>query len=181
VNFIKKTGLHHRQFKTFLEECGAENGYVVYFAAVRWLSKGATLERFFSLLKEISEFMTLKNQDVPELKSYEWLCDLGFLTDVMSHRNELNVQLQGTGKFVTSLHDHVKAFQRKLDLLQTQLLQGNLPHFSACKQLIEEAEHGKHALILLRSNKYSITACYKTSKMSFSDDFVISASMNKIL
>jgi len=30
-----------------------------------------------------------------------------------------------------------------------------LTHFSACKQLIEEDEHGKHALILLRSNKYN--------------------------
>jgi len=119
VNFIRKTGLHHRQFKKFLEECGAEHGDVVYFAAVRWLSKGATLKRFFSLRKEISEFVTLKNQDVPELKSYEWLCDLVFLTDVMSHPNELKLKLQGTGKFVTSLYDHVKAFQRKLDLLQT--------------------------------------------------------------
>ena len=113
------------------------------------------LKRLFSLRKETSEFMTLKKQDVPELKSYEWLCDLVFLMDVMSHLNELNLKLQGTGKFFASLYDHVKAFQRKLDLLQTQLLQGNLSHFSACKQLSEEDEHGKHALILLCSKKYN--------------------------
>ena len=49
VNFIKKTRVNHRQFKTFLEECNAEYEDVVYFAAVRWLSKGATLMRFFLL------------------------------------------------------------------------------------------------------------------------------------
>ena len=62
VNFIKKTGLNHRQFKTFLEECNAEYEDVVYFAAVRWLSKGATLMRFFLLRNEIAEFMNSKNQ-----------------------------------------------------------------------------------------------------------------------
>ena len=60
VNFIKKTGLNHRQFKTFLEECNAEHEDVVYFAAVRWLSKGATLMRFFLLRNEIAEFMNAK-------------------------------------------------------------------------------------------------------------------------
>ena len=61
VNFIKKTGLNHRQFKTFLAECDAENEDVVYFAAVRWLSKGATLMRFCLLRNESAEFMNSKN------------------------------------------------------------------------------------------------------------------------
>ena len=61
VNFIKKTGLNHRQFKTFLAECDAEYEDVVYFAAVRWLSKGATLMRFFLLRNESAEFMNSKN------------------------------------------------------------------------------------------------------------------------
>jgi len=40
--------------------------------------------------------MTLTKQDVPELKSYKWRCDSGFLTDAMSHLNELNLMiLQG--------------------------------------------------------------------------------------
>ena len=43
VNFIKKMGLNHRQFKTFLEACNAEYEDVMYFAAVRWYSKGTTL------------------------------------------------------------------------------------------------------------------------------------------
>ena len=155
VNFIKKTGLNHRQFKTFLEECNAEHEDVVYFAAVRWLSKGATLMRFFLLRNEIAEFMNAKKQDVPELKCYQWLCDLSFLTDIMSHLNNLNLHLQGVGKFVSSLYDHVKAFQRKLELLQKQLKEGDLAHFMACKKLTEENRNGNEAMKLLRSEKYT--------------------------
>ena len=76
------------------------------------ISKGATLMRFFLLQNEIAEFMNSKNQQVPELKCCQWLCDLSFLTDIMYHLNSLNLHLQGAGKFVSSLYDHVKAFQR---------------------------------------------------------------------
>lgn len=47
VNFLKSRGLNHRQFKTFLEQSEADFSDVIYFTAVRWLSRGATLKRFF--------------------------------------------------------------------------------------------------------------------------------------
>ena len=156
VNFIEKIGINHRQFKTFLAEFDAEYEDVVYFAAFRWLSKGATLMRFFSLQNEIAEFMNSKNQQVSELKCYQWLCDLSFSTDVMNHLNSLNLHLQGAGKFVSNLYDHEKAFQRKLELLQKQLKKGDLSHFMACKKLIEEDRNGNEALLLLCSEKYAI-------------------------
>ena len=43
VIFINKSGLHHCQFKIFLEECGAGYKSVVYFSAVRWLNNEALL------------------------------------------------------------------------------------------------------------------------------------------
>ena len=73
----------------------------------------------------------------------------------MSHLNSLNLHLQGADKFVSNLYDHMKAFRRKLDLLQKQLRRGDLPHFMACKKLIEEDRNGDEALRLLRSDKYS--------------------------
>ena len=65
VNFIKKIGLNHRQFKTFLKECNVRYEDVVYLAAVRWLSKGATLMRFFLLRNEVVEFMNSKKSKCP--------------------------------------------------------------------------------------------------------------------
>ena len=51
VNFIKKTGLNHRRFKSILDESNTQYGDVLYFAPVQWLSKGAALMRFFFTLK----------------------------------------------------------------------------------------------------------------------------------
>ena len=73
----------------------------------------------------------------------------------MNHLNSLNLHLQGAGKFISSLYDPVKAFQRKLKLLQKQLKKGDLSHFMACEKLVEEDRNGNEALLLLRSEKYA--------------------------
>ena len=39
----------------------------------------------------------------------------------MSHLNDLNLHLQGTDKICLIFHDQVKAFDKKLELLQKQL------------------------------------------------------------
>ena len=68
--------------------------------------------------------MISKNQQVPELKCYQWLCDLSFLTHILSHRNSLNLHFHGVGKFFSNFYDHVKAFQKKLELLQKTIKKG---------------------------------------------------------
>ena len=49
VNNIRARGLNHRQFKAFLDELDSEYSDVVYFSAVRWLGRAATLKRFWNL------------------------------------------------------------------------------------------------------------------------------------
>jgi len=57
VNFIKKHALNHRQFKTLLKESESPFGDVIYiFSEVRWLLRGQTLKRFFSLKKKLQSF-----------------------------------------------------------------------------------------------------------------------------
>ena len=85
------------------------------------------------------------------LQNVEWLCDLAFLVDITAFLNELNLKLQGYGKFITTLVDSVKSFARKLTLLQKQLKDGNLTHFPACKEI--SSKYGP-VLQLLCSNKY---------------------------
>lgn len=46
VNFIRSRGLNHRQFRQFLQELDEKYSDVPYFTEVRWLSRGAVLERF---------------------------------------------------------------------------------------------------------------------------------------
>ena len=85
VNYIRARGLNHRQFKAFLEELDSDYPDVIYFSAVRRLSRAATLKRFWNLRNEIQTFMESKHQDVSYLNDDDWLNDFAFLTDITHH------------------------------------------------------------------------------------------------
>ncbi|XP_078495358.1 general transcription factor II-I repeat domain-containing protein 2-like [Ciona intestinalis] len=154
VNFIRSRGLNHRQFKSFLESLNSEHEDVVYFTAVRWLSTGATLSRFFHLRQEIFEFCKEKNYDIPELQENEWLCDLAFLVDITAIMNSLNLKLQGKGKLASSLIDDVRATERKLVLVRSQLLDENILNLSMCTKFADENPVARQ---LFFNTKYSET------------------------
>ena len=70
VNFIRSTGLNHRQFREFIEEI-REND-LPYHTAVRWLS----WEKYFSAFlnfEQISIFSNEKHRPLTELQNSEWL------------------------------------------------------------------------------------------------------------
>ena len=49
VNKILSNSLNHRQFQQLLFEVNAQHTDLKYLCEVRWLSRGAMLERFFEL------------------------------------------------------------------------------------------------------------------------------------
>ncbi|XP_076338998.1 general transcription factor II-I repeat domain-containing protein 2-like [Tachypleus tridentatus] len=53
VNFIRGRALNHRQFKAFLEEIDSDFCDLPYHTAVRWLSCGNILSRFYKLRRKI--------------------------------------------------------------------------------------------------------------------------------
>ena len=69
-----------------------------------------------------------KQQNFSELSDPEWQQDLGFLSDITSHLNKLNLKLQGS-HFVTALYSAVNAFRTKLTLFQSMIVTGNLKYF----------------------------------------------------
>jgi len=101
VNWIRSRALNHRQFSTLLDEMDTQYGCLLYYSEARWLSRGAVLQRFFNLLKEIDCFMKSKNKIVSELTNNDWIKDLAFLVDITTHLNILNLQLQGKNKVIT--------------------------------------------------------------------------------
>lgn len=103
VNCIRAKGLNHRQFKAFLQELGSEYRDVPYHTEVRWLSRGKVLNRCFELHEEICQSMENKGKDTTELRDKNFLCELAFLSDIVSHLNVLNLQLQEWGPH----HRHV--------------------------------------------------------------------------
>ena len=130
VNYIQARELNHRQFKAFLDELDSEYSDVVYFSAVRWLSRAATLKRFWNLRQEIKFFMESKRQNVAFLSNENWVNDLAFLTDITQHLSDLNLKLQVKGQLVNKIFEHICAFEKKLELFQDQLSRATLTHFT---------------------------------------------------
>ena len=113
VNFTRAKGLNHWQFRSFLEEFDSEYRDVPYQTKVSWLSKEKVLNRCFELREEICQFMENKGKDSTELKDKKFLCELAFLSDIVSHFNMLNLQLQGRGHIITDMYGAVRAFKIK--------------------------------------------------------------------
>lgn len=134
VNFIRAKGLNHRQFRSFLEECGSEYTDVPYHTEVRWLSRGKVLNRFFELREEICQFLESKGKDTAELREEKFLCELAFLCDISSHLDALNLQLQGRGRIIT-VYSSVRAFKTKMCLWENQMLQAHFGHFPCCQTI----------------------------------------------
>ncbi|XP_077093645.1 general transcription factor II-I repeat domain-containing protein 2B-like [Siphateles boraxobius] len=79
---------------------------------------------------------------------------VGSRAGAVSLLSEKVVNNGGHGKLISTLFDNVKAFQRKLELLQGQLRKGDLTHFPACKSLVDDTDtDGSQVLSHLRSEK----------------------------
>lgn len=151
VNFIRSRGLCHRQFQAFLEEVKSDQKDVIYFTQVRWLSRAATLKRFWLLQEEIKSFLSSKGKEVSFLNDNLWLNDLAFLVDVTQFLADLNVKLQGKDQLVHKMYAHVCAFTQKLQLLKTQMSLKKVVHFPTLfTRSAETVNHAKYSELLTR-------------------------------
>lgn len=147
INMIRggNRALLHRKLKLFLEEMEAEYGDLLLYNHVRWLSAGKCLERFFGIRKDIPAFLNKfvsadTTQLEEELQSVDFLKELAFLTDITTHLNELNLNLQGRNKLMLDLIGNVNGFRNKLKIFKLSLSKNDLSHFSSCRKLAEESE-----------------------------------------
>ena len=54
-----------------------------------------------------------KANDSPGLSDTDWLCDLAFAVDILTHTNELNKKLQGNDQFVHEMYTNVRTLKPK--------------------------------------------------------------------
>ena len=87
------------------------------------------VRRMYELRNEIHIFMELKGAEVPEFADHIWSCDFSFLLDMTGYLNQLNVQLQGREHLINELFQFISAFELKLRLWESQLMNGNYVHF----------------------------------------------------
>ena len=118
------TALQHRLLRNFLSENDAIYTDLLVHNNVRWLSKARVLERFWSIREELMVFLEGQNN----VKANAFLAFLrddtkmeivGFLTDMMSHLNDLCLKLQGEKCTIFDLITAVCAFSEKIRNFQT--------------------------------------------------------------
>lgn len=120
----------HHPFKLFFDDLTLEHNDFTYYCKGKWISKCKMLKRFYVLRQEIAELMEMKNKPLSlEVSDRKWACDLAFLVDVTEHLHVLNLKLQRPGQLVNELYSHLKAFQNKIIIWETQMRSENCYHF----------------------------------------------------
>ncbi|CAI9715290.1 transcription factor II-I repeat domain-containing 2-like [Octopus vulgaris] len=72
----------------------AEYGDLAYFYDVRWLSRGSMLKRVLASHKELAIFLESKRVDSSHFRNPNWFATVAFIVDIVTHLNNLNLQLQ---------------------------------------------------------------------------------------
>lgn len=129
VNYIRARELNHRKFKSLLQELNSHYSDVLLYTAVRWLSRGKVLERFYSLRHEIILFLQENKKVYSELENDSWWCILAFLCDITEKLGELNRGLQGENKIISEMASKAFAFEEKLKLYSEEIQNSVLIHF----------------------------------------------------
>ena len=118
INVLRSTSaLQHCLLRNFLSVNNASYKDLLVHNSIRWLSRGRVLKRFWSIRKELMTFLK-GNNNVKEKIFLAFVRDekkmeiVGFLTDMMSHFNDLNVKLQGEKRTIFDLITAIRAFQK---------------------------------------------------------------------
>lgn len=84
INFIKSRLLKSRLFENICEEMDADYSRLILYSAVRWLSRGNILSRFYNLREELLVFLTMEETEFNFLGDEEWWTKLSFLLICLS-------------------------------------------------------------------------------------------------
>ncbi|KAL4090794.1 hypothetical protein QTP88_025569 [Uroleucon formosanum] len=138
INFIKSRPLKSRLFDKICEEMDADYSRLILYSAVRWLSRGNILSRFYNLREELLVFLTMEETEFNFLGDEEWWTKLSFLTDLFEHLNKLNSSMQGRDENILTSSDKIMAFIEKLNLWKTKINQDNLIMFPRTALLVAD-------------------------------------------
>ena len=133
VNFIKKSATTSRLFKQFCKGMDTDHETLLYYTAVRWVSKGNVVTRFFELRTEIKLFLEMIEKDaiVDFFKDKTWLQGLAYLADITEQLNKFNLRLQGLDTNILQFGDILRGFIEKIHNWNRRVNQENFAMFES--------------------------------------------------
>ncbi|XP_008708593.1 EPM2A-interacting protein 1 [Ursus americanus] len=161
IVLIKTRGVRRPEFQALLTESESEHGERVNGRCLNnWLRRGKTLKLIFSLRKEIEAFLVSIGATTVHFTDKQWLCDFGFLVDIMDHLRELSELLRVSKVFAAAAFDHICTFEVKLNLLQRHIEEKNLTHFAAFREVVDELkQHLKEDQKIFDPDRYQVVIC----------------------
>ncbi|XP_050520167.1 SCAN domain-containing protein 3-like [Daktulosphaira vitifoliae] len=120
INKIKNNSLNDRLFGKLCTENDEEFNKLLFHTEVRWLSKGACLDRFYKLFDSVLEFLETRD-DVLRVNLIKYKSDIAYLTDLFKKFNETNLQLQGDELTLIKTKNIISAFIKKLLMYKINL------------------------------------------------------------
>lgn len=151
VNFVKSKALNTRIFKKLCVGLDSEYATLLFHTEVRWLSKGNMLKRLYELKEEMKIFLNEKDSEL-----LEKFCDLKFelqlayLVDIFEHLNNLNLQLQGSGRKTLEFRANIFIFEDKIraifnfckiNLWMNKIENNNYSAFQTIQTLINDDQY----------------------------------------
>ena len=138
INAIKSSATNSRLFTELCEVQEANFETLLFFTAVRWLSRGKAVQRVFELRSVISEFLLSKNHFLAEyFLDKPFLARVAYLADIFSALCAVNASLQGRDTVMSEACDKLGAFSDKLKLWKRRVQRGQLEHFHNLKNFID--------------------------------------------
>ncbi|CAG9833212.1 unnamed protein product [Diabrotica balteata] len=182
VNKIRAQALQRRLFRTLANEVDCQYGDLLLHSEVRWLSRGRLLKRFNDVLSGIVQFFKQPDEPTPELENSIWLRDFGFLVDITEKLNELNLQLQGRDKELAEMISDIKAFIKKLEFWEQNVINSDSKHFPILSEKISqnplEPHDNKYHVEVIATLKSNFKSRFKNyNEMALVAQFVVSPFM----
>lgn len=141
VNYIKKSALNTRVFRLLCQDMNSSHINLLFYTAVRWLSKGNVIARVFELLNELQIYFTSQGKNAEHLLNEindNFKENVAYLADIFEALNFLNLQLQGRDTTIIIHGDCIKTFMAKLKLWIRKMENGNINCFPRLSQIIDD-------------------------------------------
>jgi hypothetical protein len=94
------------------------------------------------LLEPIAAFLSEKDKSYPQLGDEDWMEDFMFLTDIIQHLQDPNLSLQGKDKLILDLIQSVFSFQKKIQILQRDIISREFQHYAHLQNLVSSYSDG---------------------------------------